>query len=82
MKTYILGMPAAEVEHLLRAETKAAHGAPELDVSPPEREFVIEENFDRRAYEIQNGEDFDLVTAITTLIIEPRVESGYGFWKR
>jgi hypothetical protein len=77
MKTYILGLAAAEVVHLLRAETEAAHGAPELDIGAPEREYVIEENFDREAYGLHDGEQFDLVTSITTLTIEPRVESGY-----
>ena len=77
MRTYVLGLSALEVVYLLRAETKAAHGAPELDVGTPEREYVIEEDFDRTAYEIHDGEDFDLVTSITTLTIEPRVESGY-----
>jgi len=77
MKTYILTLPAAEVVHLLRAETEAAHGAPELDIGAAEKEYVIEEDFDRSAYGLHNGEQFDLVTSITTLTIEPRVESGY-----
>lgn len=77
MKTYILGLAAAEVVHLLRAETESAHGAPELDVGEPEREYVIEEDFDREAYGLFDGDQFDLVTSITTLTIEPRVESGY-----
>lgn len=77
MKTYILALPALEVVHLLRAETEAAHGEPELDVGAPEKEYVIEEDFDRRAYVLHDGEKFDLVTSIATLTIEPRVESGY-----
>jgi outer membrane lipoprotein SlyB len=77
MRTYILGLPAAEVVHLLRAETEAAHGAPELDIGTPEKEYVIEEDFDRSAYGLRDGEDFDLATSIATLTIEPRVESGY-----
>jgi hypothetical protein len=77
MKTYILTLPAEEVVHLLRAETKSAHGAPELDIGAAEKEYVIEEDFDRSAYGLRNGEQFDLVTSITTLTIEPRVESGY-----
>jgi hypothetical protein len=77
MKTYILTLPAAEVVHLLRAETEVAHGAPELDIGAAEKEYVIEEDFDRSAYGIHDGKQFDLVTSITTLTIEPRVESGY-----
>lgn len=76
MKTFILRLPAAEVVHLLRAETKAAYGAPELDTAA-EKEYIIEEDFDRSAYGIHDGEEFDLVTSIATLTIEPRVESGY-----
>lgn len=77
MRTFILALPAAEVVHLLRAEMESAHGAPELDIGFPEQEYVIEEDFDRSAYGIHNGEQYDLVTSITTLTIEPRVESGY-----
>jgi hypothetical protein len=77
MKTYILTIPAAEVVRLLRAETQAAHGAPELDIGAAEKEYVIEEDFDRSAYGIRDGEQFDLVASTTTLTIEPRVESGY-----
>jgi hypothetical protein len=77
MRTYILKLPAAEVVHLLRAETEAAHGAPELDIGAPEKEYLIEEEFDRSPYGLHDGQEFDLVTSITTLTIEPRVESGY-----
>lgn len=40
-------------------------------------EVPDEEDFDRSAYGIHNGEEFDLVTSIATLTIEPRVEMGY-----
>ncbi len=76
MQTFILKLPAAEVVHLLRAETKAAYGAPELDTAA-EKEYVIEEDFDRSAYGLRDGEEFDLATSMATLTIEPRVESGY-----
>jgi hypothetical protein len=76
MKTFILRLPAAEVVHLLRTETTAAYGAPELHTAA-EKEYVIEEDFDRSAYGIHDGEEFDLVISIATLTIEPRVESGY-----
>jgi len=70
-------LSAAEVVHLLRAEMESAHGAPELNIGAAEKEYVIEEDFDRSAYGIQDGEQFDLVKSITTLTVEPRVESGY-----
>lgn len=76
MLTYILKLPAAEVVHLLRAETAAAHGAPELDTGA-EKDFIVEEDFDRGAFGRHGGERFDLVTSIARLTIEPRVESGY-----
>lgn len=63
--------------HLLRAETEAACGAPELHTAA-EKEYILEEDFNRRAYGIHDGEDFDLATSIATLTIEPRVESGYS----
>ncbi len=78
MTTVILGLSAAEVVYLLRAETEAAKGAPELDIGAPQKEYIIEEDFDRSAYGLRDGKQFDLVTSITTLTIEPRVESG--FW--
>lgn len=77
MSTYILGLSAAEVVHLLRAATEAAQGTPELDVGAPEKEYVIEEDFDRSAYGLRDGKKFDLATSMATLTIEPRVESGY-----
>jgi outer membrane lipoprotein SlyB len=77
MRTYVLALSGEEIIHLLRAETDTAHGAPELDIGAPEKEYLIEEDFDRAAYGLRGGEQFDLVTSVTTLTIEPRVESGY-----
>ena len=76
MQTYILKLPAEEVVHLLRAETKSAHGEPQLSTSA-NKEYVIEEEFDCKAYGLQDGKEFDLITSLATLTIEPRVESGY-----
>lgn len=76
MKTLILGLPVAEIVHLLRAEIETAHGAPELETAA-EKEYLIEEDFDRSGYGIHDGMEFDLVTSIATLTIEPRVEKGY-----
>ena len=78
MKTYILALPAVEVIYLLRAETQAAHGARKLNIGATEKEYMIGEDFDRSAYGLHDEEDFYLVTSITTLTIEPRVEDG--FW--
>ncbi len=78
MNTYILKLSAVEVVHLLRAETKAACGAPELHAAA-EKEYVIEEEFDRSAYEIHDGEEFDLATSIATLTIEPGSRAAIGF---
>ncbi|MGB8365072.1 MAG: hypothetical protein ACLQUZ_10080 [Rhizomicrobium sp.] len=76
MKTFILALPASEVVRLLRAETTAALGQPELNTTCG-KDYVIEEDFDRAAYDINDGEEYDLVTSVATLTIEPRVESGY-----
>jgi hypothetical protein len=72
MPARILNLAAADVVRLLRAETEAAHGQPELDVSAW-RDYVIEEDFDRAAFDIHSKE-LDLVTEVAILNIEPRVE--------
>lgn len=76
MKSFILTLPAAEVLHLLRAETESARGQPEVNTGA-EKDYVIEENFDRSAYGIRDGEEFDLARSEAILTIEPRVEMGY-----
>ena len=76
MKAFIPALSASEVVHLLRAETKAANGQPEFNVTC-EKDYMIEEDFDHHAYGIRDEERFSLVTSVATLTIEPRVESGY-----
>ena len=76
MKTFILALPAEEVVHLLRAETESAKGEPELNTCI-EKDYVVEEDFDRDAYGIHDGEAFDLARSEAILTIEPRVEMGY-----
>lgn len=76
MPTRILALPAAEAISLLRAESEAAHGQPELNTSAW-KDYVIEEDFDRGVYGIHDGAEFDLVTSVATLNIEPRVERDY-----
>ena len=76
MPSYILSLQAPEAVRLLRAETEAALGQPELDICAW-KEYVIEEDFDRSAYGIRDGEDLELVTAVAILSIEPRVERNY-----
>ena len=51
-------------------------GQPELNIGCL-IDYVIEEDFDRTRYDLRDGEEFDLVTAVATLSIEPRVERGY-----
>ncbi len=76
MVSYDLQLSAEEVINLLRAEIESGRGQPELNVAAV-KEYAIEEEFDSTAYGIENGEEFDLVTSIATLTIEPRVEDGY-----
>ncbi len=76
MKAFILTLPGLELVHLLRAETRAANGQPELDTTCG-KDFIIEEDFDHGAYGIKDEESFDVVTSVSTLTIEPRRESGY-----
>ena len=76
MNAFILTASASEITYLLRAETEAAHGQPELNTTC-EKDYIIDEDFDHRAYGIRPEERCDLVTSIATLTIEPRRESGY-----
>jgi hypothetical protein len=76
MKTSFLRILPAEVVRLLRAEIDAAQGAPELYLGGQE-DFLIEENFDRRAYGLDDASEYDLVTVEATLTVEPRVERDY-----
>lgn len=76
MKTFPLELPAEEVIQLLRAETKSAAGEPQLNALA-EKNYVVEENFDRGAHGVQGREEFDLARSEAILTIEPRVEMGY-----
>ena len=76
MGVFVLKLPLAEIINLVRFESSQAYGAPELNMMA-RREYLIEEDFDHKAHGLQEGHDFDLVTSISTLTIEPRVESGY-----
>jgi outer membrane lipoprotein SlyB len=80
MPIHIVALPAAEALHLARAEIKAAHGQPELNLSAW-KDYVIEENFSRGAYGSRGGEAFDLVTEAAVLNLEPRVERDYWILK-
>lgn len=76
MKAFTPTVSAPEVVYLLSAETEATKGQPELDATC-EKDYIIKEVFDHRAYSICDDERFDLVTSVATLTIEPRRESGY-----
>jgi hypothetical protein len=76
MKAYFLPIPPAEVIRLLRAEIDAAQGQPELYLAGWE-DFLIEEDFDRRAYGLDDGSGYDLVAVEARLTVEPRIERDY-----
>lgn len=80
MPTYILILPGAEVVRLLRAETVAAFGQPEINMSAW-KEYLIEEKFEPGTPGIHERGDYDLVTAVAVLNIEPRVERNYWVLK-
>jgi hypothetical protein len=69
MPIHILVLPAAEAVRLLRSETIAAERQPELNVCAS-KEYIIQERG-----------DLDLVTELSTLSIEPRLERGYWVLK-
>jgi hypothetical protein len=76
MLTYILALPGSEVVRLFRAEWEAAFGQPELNTSLW-TEYAIEEGFAGGSHTAPDAKKSDLVTAVSTLSIEPRVEQDY-----
>jgi hypothetical protein len=76
MPTYTLRTRPEDIIRLVRAETKAAGGNPEVYVDAW-RDYVIEEEFDRRAHGALGGPRFDLVMKQAFLKIEPRLEQNY-----
>ncbi len=76
MPTYSLRIVPADIVRLVRAEIHATGGQPEFYVDA-RQDYVIEEDYDRAAYGLHDGEAYDLVTAEAALNIEPRVEQNY-----
>lgn len=76
MTTYFLHIPPSEVVRLVKAEQQAAEGQPELYADAWE-DYVIEEDYDRAAYGLHDGSQYDLVSVEAELDIEPRVEQDY-----
>ena len=76
MLTYLLALPASEALRLFRAEWEVAYGQPELDTSLW-KEYVIEEGFAGAASATPDARKSDLVTAVSILSIEPRIERDY-----
>lgn len=76
MLTYLLALPALEVVRLFRAEWEAAFRQPELGIVLW-KEYSIEENFAGGASSFADARKSHLVTAVSTLSIEPRIERDY-----
>jgi hypothetical protein len=76
MLTYVLAVRPQEVVRLLRSEIAAAQGRPELYYSAWE-DYVVEEDFDRASYGIDDGAEYNLVSVDAVLNIEPRQEQNY-----
>ncbi len=76
MTTYFLSIRAEEVVRVVKAEFEAAEGQPELYADAWE-DYVIEEDYDRAAYGLQDGSELNLVSVEAELDIEPRVEQDY-----
>jgi hypothetical protein len=66
----ILPLNAAEIVDLVRVETSNVETAQDFYVSAL-KEYLVEEEFDRKAYGIKNDADYDLVTGLATLTFEP-----------
>jgi hypothetical protein len=76
MPIYRLRIPPAEIIRLVRAETRTAEGQPELYVAAWQ-DYVIEEDFDRPSYGVDDDARYDLVMMEAALNIEPRLEQNY-----
>ena len=76
MPTYTLHIPPDEIVRLLRVERASAGGQPELYVEAWQ-DYVIEEEFDRAAYGLRDGEAYSLVSSEVVLAIEARLEQNY-----
>ncbi len=75
MRTDVPELSAAELIYLLRAEIRTA-GVPSLYIAA-QKEYLFQEDFDRAGYGLKNELEFDLVSSITRLTVEPWVEGGY-----
>jgi hypothetical protein len=75
--SHILALNASEIVGLMRAQTSNVEEAQDFYVSAW-KEYIAEEEFDRNAYDIHDGADYDLVTALVTLTFEPYV--GLNRW--
>lgn len=73
MRSHVLDLSANEIVDLLRAETRANLGQPELDLTL-EKEYLVESR-------LRPGRAVDALeraASVATLTVEPRVE--LGFW--
>jgi len=76
MQEYVLDISGREVVRWVKEEKSEEGG--HLDFyETAEVEYSLEEEFDREAYGIHDGEDYDLVSFKAVLDIEPRVERNY-----
>ena len=66
-----------EIIRLLKAEIKAAGGQPNFYASA-HHDYMIEEDFDRAAYGLENDNRANLVTHEAVLYVEPHVEQNYS----
>lgn len=72
---YEVDLPAEEVVRWIEAEQ--ARGEPLTFDVLCEAHYVAEEDFDRRAYDLDDGTEFDLISARARLTVEPHVEHNY-----
>ncbi len=76
MVTYPVDLAAEDVLLILRASIQAEKGQPELNITA-EIDYVFDERFKVEQNRFEQREQFDLVTSIARLSVEPRVEEGY-----
>lgn len=76
MQEFALDISGWEIVRWIKEEKSQAAGHLDFFVAA-EVDYTVEEEFDRKAYGIEDGEEYDLVSFKAVLDVEPRVERNY-----
>lgn len=76
MQEFTLDISGWEIVRWIKEEKSEAGGYRDF-YAEAEVEYLMEEEFDRKAYGVRDAEDYDLISFKAVLDIEPRVEQNY-----